>query len=321
MIIVTRREFIKKTGKVAAASAIFGAGYLLADSRPDYPEKSTAETIKLNYDIDNPDLAQKLAVIENDNPEQLVQRAITALGGIGAFIAQGDRVVIKPNVGWDRVPEQAANTNPDMVAQTVRMCIEAGASRVVVTDVTCNDQRRTFLRSGIKKAAEDAGAEVFLVSSDNDYIDVNLSGELLTAWPVLKPILEADKLINMPIVKHHSLTKATIGMKNLYGIIGGRRNQLHQKIDQSIVDLASFCKPTLVIADCYRVLMRNGPVGGNLSDVKEFRTVVAGIDQVAVDAYAARFLDLQASDIGYIPLAERAGLGSMKLDEKTILHG
>ncbi len=318
---VTRREFIKKTGKAAAASAVFGAAYLLADSRPDYPEKSTAEAIKLTYAIDNHDLAKKLAVIENDSPERLVEKAIAALGGIGTFISSGDRVVIKPNVGWDRVPEQAANTNPDMVAQTVRMCLDAGASRVVVTDVTCNDQRRTFLRSGIRKAAEEAGAEVFLVSSDSDFIDVDLSGDLLTVWPVLKPVLEADKLINMPIVKHHSLTKATIGMKNLFGIIGGRRNQLHQKIDQSIVDLASFCRPTLVVADCYRVLMRNGPVGGNLSDVKEYRTVVAGIDQVAVDAYAARYLELQPHDIRHIPLAERSGLGSMKLDEKTILHG
>ncbi len=318
---VTRREFIKKTGKAAAASVVLGAAYLLADSRPDYPEVSVAEKIKLTYNIDNPDLANRLAVVENDEPAALVEKAVMALGGIGIFVSSGDRVVIKPNVGWDRVPEQAANTNPDMVGQIVRMCLDAGASKVVVTDVTCNDQRRTFLRSGIKDAAEDAGAEVFMVSSDGDFIDVDLGGDLLTTWPVLKPILDADKLINMPIVKHHSLTRATIGMKNLYGIIGGTRNQLHQKIDQSIVDLASFCKPTLVIADCYRVLMRNGPVGGNLSDVKEYRTVVAGTDQVAVDAYAARFLDLLPRDIGYIPLAERSGLGSMDLDQKTILYG
>jgi len=279
-----------------------------------------APRIQLKYALDNPILFKKLSVAKNDNPANLVEKAVLALGGIEQFVSKGDRVVIKPNVGWDRVPEQAANTNPEAVAQMVRMCLSAGAREVIVTDVTCNNQRRTFLRSGIQTEAEKAGANVHL-STDNDFIDVDLGGELLTVWPVLRQMIEADKFINMPIAKHHSLTGATLGMKNLYGIIGGRRNQLHQKIDQSIVDLATFMKPTLVVADCYRVLMRNGPVGGNLDDVKECRTVVAGIDQVAVDAYITRFLDKTPEDVSHIVLAQRAGLGSMNLDQMTILDG
>jgi uncharacterized protein (DUF362 family) len=316
----TRREFIKKTGKAAAASVVLGTGYLLADSRPDYPEEKKADRHELKFFKDDPDLFRKVAVARDDTPANLVEKAVAALGGIGAFISKGDRVVVKPNVGWDRVPEQAADTNPDMVAQMVRMCLSAGAKEVVVTDITCNDPRRTFLRSGIQKAAEEAGARVFISSSDDDFKEVDLGGSLLTTWPVLKPILDADKLINMPIAKHHGMSRATIGMKNLYGIIGGRRNQLHQKIDQSIVDLALFAKPTLVIADCYRVLMRNGPVGGSLDDVKECRAVVAGIDQVAVDTRAVEFLDMNPAEIGHIPLAEKSGLGTMSLDKKDIIN-
>ncbi|MBU1320223.1 MAG: DUF362 domain-containing protein [candidate division Zixibacteria bacterium] len=311
---------MKKTGKAAAASALFGAGYLLADSRPDFPVEKKALGIHLKYAIDDPILAQKLAVARDDSPARLVERALLALGGIGQFVSKGDRVVIKPNVGWDRVPEQAANTNPEAVAQMVRMCLAAGAREVIVTDVTCNDQRRTFLRSGIQADAEKAGAKVPL-STDSDFTEIDLGGQVLTVWPVLRHMIEADKFINMPIAKHHSLTGATLGMKNLYGIIGGRRNQLHQKIDQSIVDLATFMKPTLVVADCYRVLMRNGPVGGNLDDVKECRAVVAGIDQVAVDAYLTRFLDKTPEDVSHIALAHRAGLGGMNLDHITILDG
>lgn len=317
---VTRREFIERIGKATAASAVLGAGYLLADSREDYPIEKTASRIKLNYAIDDPILAGKLAVMQDDTPSGLVEKAVAALGGIGAFVSTGDRVVIKPNVGWDRTPQQAANTNPEMIAQMTRMCLDAGAEEVIVTDVTCNDPRRTFLRSGIKEIAENAGAKVYPYT-DDDFVEVDLGGQLLTTWPVLKYVLDADKLINMPIAKHHGFTKATLGMKNFYGIIGGRRNQLHQKIDQSIVDLANFCKPTLVVADCYRVLMRNGPQGGNINDVKEYKSVVAGIDQVAVDAYAARYLELEPHDIGHIVLAEKAGLGSMQLDSKTILSG
>jgi uncharacterized protein (DUF362 family) len=200
----------------------------------------------------------------------------------------------------------------------VRMCLQAGAGSVVVTDVSCNDPRRTFLRSGIQETAGNAGADV-RPYTDDDFVEVDLGGDLLTVWPVLKYVLEADKLINMPIAKHHGFTKATLGMKNFYGVIGGRRNQLHQRIDQSIVDLATSFQPSLVVMDCTRALMRNGPQGGSLGDVKQYDIVLAGTDQVAVDAYTTRFLDLKPHDVGHIVLAEKAGLGTMKLDTMTIL--
>ncbi len=317
---VTRREFLKRIGKATAASAVLGAGYVIADSRPDYPADSEAPGVQLEFTKDDPILAGKLAVMRDDSPANLVRKAVSALGGIEVFVSPGDRVVIKPNIGWDRTPEQAADTNPEMVAEMVRICRAGGAAEVIVTDVSCNDPRRTFLRSGIQEASERAGATVRLYTED-DFVDVDLRGQLLSTWPVLKYVLEADKLINMPIAKHHGFTRATLGMKNLYGILGGRRNQLHQKIDQSIVDLASFAKPTLVVMDCYRALMRNGPQGGSLSDVKEHRVVIAGTDQVAVDAYTTRFLDLEPNQVGHIVLADRSGLGSLALDTKTILNG
>jgi len=315
---VSRRDFIKRTGKAVAASAVLGAGYLLADSQPDYPVEESSTPLILDHTTGGPELFKKLAVIRDDTPANLVEKAITALGGIGMFISKGDKVLVKPNIGWDRTPEQAADTNPEMVGQVIRMCLGAGASEVVVTDIPCNDPRRTFLRSGIQEAAEEAGAKVII---DPDTEEVNLGGELLTKWPVITPVMWADKIINMPITKHHGLSRITIGMKNLYGIIGGRRHQLHQSIDQSIVDLAAFAKPTLVIADCYRVLMRSGPQGGNLSDVKDVRTVVAGVDQIAVDAYASQFLDVEAEKIRYIVMGDKIGLGKMDLSEKEILNG
>ena len=219
-------------------------------------------------------------------------------------------MTLKPNIGWDRVPEQAADTNPELVAEMVRLCLAAGASEVIVTDVTCNDARRTFLRSGIKDAAEKAGARVIL-PVEEDFVNTDLNGKLLTRWPVLKYFIETDKLINMPITKQHSLSVCTIGMKNLYGILGGRRNQLHQQIDQSIVDLAAFCRPTLVVVDATRVLMRGGPTGGSLADVNVENTVICATDQVAADARAAEFLNVRAERVRHIALAQRAGLGTL----------
>ncbi len=224
----------------------------------------------------------ELVVAQGESPQQLVRRAVDELGGMRRFIARGDIVVVKPNIGWDRAPEQAANTNPLLVAEVVRLCQDAGARRVVVTDVSCNDARTCFERSGIAAAARAAGADVIL-PEERRFKEVNLAGDVLTTWPVLEPFLAADKIINLPIAKHHSLTGCTLGMKNFYGIIGGQRSRLHQRINESLADLLAFARPTLTILDAYRVLMRGGPTGGSLADVEFKKTLLAGTDPVAID--------------------------------------
>jgi uncharacterized protein (DUF362 family) len=249
--------------------------------------------------------------------------ALTALGGIGAFIASGDFVVIKPNIGWDRRPEQAANTNPEVVAEVVRQCLQAGASRVLVTDVTCNDAKRCFNRSGIAVAARAAGAEVQL-AEEARFRETNIGGAMLGRQLVYDAYLEADKFINLPIAKHHSLTKATLGMKNLYGILGGNRSRLHQDIHNSLADLANFLRPTLVIMDAWRILLRNGPQGGSLADVEDRKMLVACTDQVAIDAYAGEtFFGLTPEEMKWVTLAESRGLGtadynSLSFEEITV---
>jgi uncharacterized protein (DUF362 family) len=255
-----------------------------------------------------------MAVVQGKEPEGLVQRAVEELGGIRRFVARGDVVVIKPNIAWDRTPEQAANTNPQAVAEMVRLCREAGAARVIVTDVSCNEPRRCFQRSGIAQAAGSAGAEVIL-PEERKFREVNLQGEVLGAWPVFEPFLAADKMINFPIAKHHSLTGVTLGMKNWYGILGGLRNRLHQRIHESLVDLADFMRPTLTLLDAYRVLVRNGPTGGDLADVALKKTLIAGTDPVALDAYVAKaYWDLDARTLRYLKLAQDRGLGRMDFE-------
>lgn len=316
---MNRRQFIKQTGKAALTAVAFGAGYLALDSRPDFPVEEAVKEISADYRISDISLANKLAVAEGDDPRDLGRRAVNSLGGMEKFIARGDKVVIKPNVAWDRTPRQAACTNPDLVAELVRMAYAAGAAEVIVTDVTCHDARRTFARSGIQEAVKAEGAKV-IIPSEEDYVEVDMKGELLTVWPVLKYFLETDKVINVPIVKSHTLSGATVGMKNLYGIIGGRRNQLHQKIDQSIVDLASFLKPSLIVVDAYRVLMRHGPTGGSESDVKLGKTVFATTDQVMADTFACQFLDMDPNKIGHIVLAQESGLGSMDINRFELIR-
>lgn len=304
-----RRDFLKRTGKAAALATVAGGTGLLFHNRRIVNAQEVvvrSHSFEIAADANLP----ALTLARREDPVAGLSTSLDAIGGIGRFVKSGEKVTIKPNVGWDRTPAQAANTSPILVGEMVRLCLAAGASEVIVTDVTCNDPRRCFHRSGIREAAEAAGARVIL-ATDDDYVQADLGGKLLTQWPVLRHFIETDRLINMPIVKQHSLSGCTIGMKNLYGIIGGRRNQLHQQIDQSIVDLASYCRPTLTVLDATRVLLRGGPQGGSLDDVAIENTVMCATDQVAADSRASEFLGLNGGQVGHIMLAEQAGLGQV----------
>ncbi|MFH0901869.1 MAG: DUF362 domain-containing protein [Pseudomonadota bacterium] len=256
-----------------------------------------------------------LAAARGPDPASNVRRAIEAIGGLSAFVSKGERVVIKPNAGWNRLPEQAANTNPDVVAEVVRLAIAAGAAKVWVTDYPVNNPERCFERSGIRQAVAKAGGDLVLPDKGS-FRDVEVGGKILRIAEVLYPIVEADRVINVPVVKQHGLSLATMAMKNWYGVIGGHRVRLHQNIHRAIVELAAMVKPTLTILDATRVLMANGPSGGSLDDVKQMDTVIAGVDEVALDAYGATLLGLDPQDVGFIVEGEKQGLG--KADYKSL---
>jgi uncharacterized protein (DUF362 family) len=249
-----RRQFVARFSRAGlAALAASGTGLWLW-SRSQRPQNEASAVQVRSYLVSLPETAPAMGTVTGGSPERLVVESIKALGGMNRFVSRNDVVVLKPNIGWDRVPRQAANTNPQVVQKVVELCFDAGARKVVVTDVSCNDPRRCFKRSGIAKSAESVGATV-LLPEERKFKDCRLNGELLSVWPVFTPIIEADKIINIPIVKHHNLCQATMGLKNWYGILGGRRNQLHQNIHTSIADLATFIRPTLTILDGYRVLV------------------------------------------------------------------
>lgn len=242
------------------------------------------------------------------DPVELTRRAVAALGGMERFVGRGEVVAIKPNIGWDRLPVHAANTNPAVVAAVVTLALEAGAKTVVVSDVSCNEANRSFQRSGIWQAAHAAGAAVIL-PAEHRFRTLRLGGEVLDEWPIYTPVVSADRVINVPVAKHHNLARYTGAMKNWYGLLGGRRNRLHQSIDASIADLAAFLRPTLTVLDATRVLVRNGPQGGNIDDTRELHQVIAGTDEVALDAYGASLIGERAEQIGYLALGRERGLG------------
>lgn len=252
-----------------------------------------------------------LAVAHGPSPQAITRASIDALGGISRFVRRGDKVVIKPNIGWDRTPEQAACTNPDVVGALVALCVEAGAGSVLVMDNPCNDPRRCYLRSGISDAVKKSGGKIEFFDEDRT-TRMAIKGERLTEWPVHPAFVERDVLINVPIAKHHGLADITLGMKNWLGAIGGNRNRLHQDLDLTIVDLAAFFRPSLTVVDGVRILTRGGPQGGSLSDVRRLDTVVASADPVIAEARGAMLHERDPLKVPHIAFAEARGLGKSK---------
>lgn len=299
-----------RLGASAAVLGVSGTAAAWLHDRGGYgTERQRGERQVRDYRVKaGPPTTMAIAKSSTD-PAELVRRAVQALGGMKQFISRGDIVAIKPNIGWDRMPIHAANTNPLVVAEVVRLAFDAGAKEVVVTDASCNEPNRCFQRSGIWRATHALGATVILPSAHR-FREMRLRGDVLDAWPIYTPLVNADKVINVPVAKHHNLARYTGAMKNWYGVLGGRRNRLHQNIDVSIADLATFMRPTLTILDATRVLMRNGPQGGNMDDARDVNQVIAGIDQVACDAYGATLIGEKAENIRYLKLAAERNIGN-----------
>jgi uncharacterized protein (DUF362 family) len=299
---ITRRESLKRIARISTglAGAALGVCPLLTRSTAD----ATTDENKF--------LVEGVGSTEGYKIKALTRKVFEAAGGMGKFVSKGDVVAIKPNVSWARRPELAATTNPEVIEAVIELCLDAGAKKVRIADYTIHDARRCFALTGVGVVAKRTGADLVFPRSSL-LKQLNLNGHRLDVWPVFVPFVEADKVLNVPVAKVHSLSTLTLGMKNWIGGVGGRRSALHQDIHQSIVDLAQFFNPVLTLIDATRIMITNGPSGGSLSDVAVKNTLILGNDPVAVDAKAAGLFGYQPSEIGFIQLGQKWGLGTYDL--------
>jgi uncharacterized protein (DUF362 family) len=260
-----------------------------------------------------------VAVAEGADHARITRNAINALGGMQRFVKPGQTVVVKPNMGWDRSAELAANTNPVVVRAVVEECLRAGAKKVKVFDRTCNDERRCYQNSGIEAALKGIKGVEVKHPEEERYKKVVFNGSALKEWELYGEALTADVFINVPVLKHHGLSKLTIGMKNIMGIMGGNRGAIHKNIAASLADVNASFKTHLVVVDATRILTAHGPQGGDLRDVRVLNKVIASTDIVAADAYATRLFGLKPEDIAVTVEAYKRGLGEMRIDRMKIL--
>jgi uncharacterized protein (DUF362 family) len=220
-------------------------------------------------------------------------------------------VLLKVNAAFASPPSLGATSHPDLVAETARQCLAAGAREVLVTDNPINDPVSCFELSGIGPAARGAGARVVLPRSSLFRPYTVEGGRLLVRWPTLyEPLAEATRVIGIAPVKDHYRAGASMTLKNWYGLLGGPRNSLHQDIHTTIGELARLVRPTLVILDGTETMVSNGPTGGSPADLKPTRTLVVSTDPVAADTLGASLLDLRPGDLPYLAKAREAGAGT-----------
>lgn len=260
-----------------------------------------------------------LVAIKGDDPAAMFDKAIKSLGGMEKYVSQDQKVVVKPNIGWDASPERAANTNPELVKRIIEHCFDAGAKEVYVFDNTCNEWKNCYSNSGIEKLVKDAGGKMVPGNTESYYHPVDIpGGKSLKNAKVHELILDSDVFINVPVLKSHSSAKLTIAMKNLMGVVWDRRYWHKNDLHQCIADYSTFRPPDLNVVDAYRVMKQNGPRGVSVDDVVMMNSLLISTDIVAVDAAASKVFGFEPDEIPYISIADQMGIGTMDLDKLNI---
>ncbi|MDR1098425.1 MAG: DUF362 domain-containing protein [Tannerella sp.] len=306
-----RRDFLR-TGAIMGASAAVSLNF----------DKLQAA---LNTNTTAVEATPDLVAVMGGEPEAMLDKALETLGGIGNFVKKGQKIVIKPNIGWDRTPELAGNTNPQLMGALVKKCLDAGASKVTVFDHTCDDWKKCYASSGIEAAVKAAGG-VIVPGNDEKYYSKEVAlpdGVSLKSIKVHDALIEADAWINIPILKNHGGAKLSCAMKNLMGIVWDRRFFHSNDLQQCIADVCTWNKkPVLNIVDSYRILFQNGPQGKSEADVATVKTLIASKDIIATDTAALQFfnqvkkLDLEA--VGHIRMGQSLKLGTTDLKNINI---
>lgn len=312
-----RRQFIRGTGYALLSLGLAGCGLDFSNKNDDPQNASNKSSDKSQSSRTSVYDYTKLIVSQGTDPDSLIEKGFAALGGIGALVKKGSTVVLKPNFSVPRKPEEAATTNPALVAAVVKQCFAAGAKMVNVIDYPFQSPPVCLNNSGIKAAVEAAGGKAYAINEQRFYTKVDAGGKILKTMLFSADVLNADVFINFPILKHHNTTNLTIGMKNMMGLIWDRGYFHRTDLTQCIAELMAFHKPDLTIIDATRGIINNGPTGPGT--IREWNQVIFGVDPVAADSYAAVLFGHKPEDIEYIAAAAQLGIGEKDLSKITVV--
>ncbi len=279
--------------------------------------KKRSEVLLKNPDKRVTDYPGYVVQVYGEDPYRITKKAIDLLGGMKTFVKKGEKVLIKPNIGFNRPSYFGSDTNPMVVKAVAEEVLKVGPSQVIVADYTLYNPKSCYKRSGIYDALRGLDVEVKYVSQF-DFVKVDIGGKFIKEWEIYRYFLDVDRVINVPVLKQHSLAGLSMAMKNLMGVIGGKRSYFHRDLSNALADLNSFLHPTLNILDCYRVIVKNGPQGGGIKDTVLKKSVIAGVDVLSVDFYGALLMGYGGNLPGYVIEGKRRNLGELDRELKTV---
>ena len=248
-------------------------------------------------------------IFKGKDNTKLMQECMKVIAKNGGF-GKAKTMALKVNTSWARTPKQGANTDPELVAEFLRLSKEAGITRITIPEISCDPPKDSFKMSGISDAAGKHGAKMVDLKSNGKFKTVQIpNGKKITKSPVATDILEADVVINMPVAKNHRVMTLTCAMKNWMGIVENRREWHRLDLPQCIVDFTTFIKPAWTIIDATRVMTTKGPKGPGKLKSPAPEMVILSRCPVAADAYASRFLVPTPTKIPYLNIAKEMKLG------------
>jgi len=255
--------------------------------------------------------------------EQALRRSLELLGGIGQFVKPGKLVILKANLLRAMAPEKVATTHPALVAMTAKLVVEAGAHPVVL-DSPGGPFSAPLLRMLYRKTgmllAEEYGAEL---NYDTEAEQVALpEGVVMHRLDVVRRLLDADVVINLPKLKTHNLTTLTLAVKNLFGVVPGvLKLSYHAKLQDrgqfsdGLLDILGYAKPALNILDAVVAMEGNGPSGG---EPRQIGAILASSDALALDIAASSLVGFDPLSVTTTLAAVRRGLTTGRVEDLDI---
>lgn len=267
---------------------------------------------------EKPELPDLVGVREG-SPAQMFEVGIKALGGMKRFVKRGQSVLVKPNIGWNKTPNEGATTNPELVGRIIKEAYKAGAKTVYVFDHTVNLEKKCYRRSGIEKAVKNNDGKMRSGEKERLYRKVTLDrAKVLNEVLVHKLYLDCDVVINVPILKDHGGGRMTAALKNLMGVVWDRQYWHKTDLQQAIGEFPLARKPELNVIDAYIVMTDNGPRGISTEDLSLEKMQILSTDGVLADTAAARILDLTLEEVPYLNIAAKLKLGTTDLKNSRI---
>lgn len=293
---ISRREFL---ASAAAGAAVLAAGNGFAQQTGSKSE----------------------VYVGKGSASEMLPKILEKMGGISRFVKQDSRVLIKVNMSFPNPPEWGTGTSPEAVFTLAKMCIEAGAKRVIVCDNTIRDPEHCKEKTGIAAAIKDLkGSVLFIPKQDSMYVrKSDARAKELRETDVVKEVYLCDAVISLPAAKSHSAGGVSMNIKGLMGLVK-ERGAFHREMDMhtAIAEQLYYIKPTLNIVDATRALLDNGPAGPG--KVAELKTFVAGTDPVAVDSYAVTLASwygktFEGKQVKHLKVAGELGFGNVESDK------